>query len=501
MAFNPGQTVVNHGTFTASTCTTEYDLVANSIAKPEIQQWLEYVDQRNLTTLLTSGVVTPYGIKNPEKLRTDIPEISDATQISDSAYRFNVMGRIEYASEIISQIGSTSSDGTFQLLMKDNLLKPGMNALFNGAGFQARVMTYPQGGPGNFVYTFQSPDGATFDWTTHVAGQNGAKTCFGGYTSFGEGSLRGYGYSAFPDTFIVHTTIQRETCQITGDAATRVLWYKYNGLEGTTEGWMYEQVAQARAKFSIQDEFQKWFGISSMKNTDKTLRPVSRLTDPETGIPITQGDGIEQQIAGGNEFTASGTDGNATVDDFADMVQAILEKSNLYNGLNLICVTGIEGYRNVQSKIPLLAASQSTTFFQEVGGPGTDKIGGVEVAGGLHFQKINLFGNTIHFIMHPMFNDRQKFTQYNSYGQLVQGATYYFIALNSDTSGRKNMEIMSKGSKGINRSMVMAILNGMTGKSGETVLSEQDAIKYALLKQDLIVVRKPMLAGIIRPAA
>ncbi len=219
-----------------------------------------------------------------------------------------------------------------------------MNAVFYGGRFTARVMGYPVGTSGNYTYTFQSPNGEIFNYATHVAPQPGVKTCFGSYTSYGEASLRGYGRSHFPDTYINHTTIQRKTVSITGTALSDVLWYEVESENGPIKGWMYEQLQQARAQFLMEREYQRWFGISTMKDANGALLAVPRLIDPETGKGIIAGDGLEEQIKGGNEIYGSGVNGEATEDDFADMMKAIRKKSDMVSGLTYVFVTGEDGF-------------------------------------------------------------------------------------------------------------------------------------------------------------
>lgn len=498
MSFNPGPTVIKSGTYSNSTCTTEQDLMMNAIKKPFIQDWLDFVDQRKLMTLLTSGVFQPYGVKDSNTVRTEMPVIEDSKKVSDNAYRFNIIGSINQPSEILSQYGATSSDGTFQLYLKDNLLFEGMNALFHAGDFQARVMSNPTGGAGNFLYTFKTMDGRLFDWTTNVAGQSGAHTCIGVYTSYGEGSMRGYGRNVYPDTFIVHTTIQRGESAITGDAGSDVRWYQYQGMNGTADtGWMWEEVYQERARLSGQNEYMKWFGVSSMKNSDGTVKSVAPLDN--YGMPIVTGDGVVPQIDGGNASVASGSDGMPTLDDFGDMVQSIVQSGNEYNGRNIVCVTGTDGYRHIQTIAPLLLAGQSTTIFMDKDNP-IEKTGGAVISAGYEFKKLNFFGNSIHFIMHPMLDDTQKFTAYNSYGRLISASTYYFLTLQETGATAKNIEIYAKGKEGIDRSNIMKFLPGMTGRSGDSI-STQDMDKYSFLKQDLIVVRRSKVCGILRPSA
>ena len=495
MASNRGRITITTGGF-SETCTTQNDLISNQAQYPEIREMLEYANRRALTTLLVSGVVTPYGINNDEK--TKIPNVDTKGKgIGNNAYQFRIMGRIERASVISGQIGATGADGSFTLRMLDRNLNKGEACVFNGGRFVATVMSQPRGNESSgFIYDFQSPSGDLFVYATHVAGQTGSKTCFPMYTSAGEKSLKGYGYSKFPDMFINHMTIQRESVSISGDAASSVLWYKYTSTTGKeANGWMYEEISQTNAKFVIKNERNKWFGVSTMKNADGSLRATSRLTDPETGLPIIAGDGFEEQVAGGNVAYGSGVTGNVTIDDFSDMMTTLETQSDGISGLTWVAVTGTYGYKNFQTEAVNLAGNQNIQFMDTITQDG--KAGGAAVQVGYNFTKYNMNGNSLIVVKHPMFDDQLAFTERNSNGELILSNTYFIMNLGEGAN--KNLEILHKAANGVNRSMVQAKLNGMTGTS-ETSISQEDAMTFAILKQDLLCVYNTKTCGIIYPS-
>lgn len=495
MANNAGRIQIVQGTF-SDECTTQNDLIANQAVVPEIRDMLEYANRRMLTTLLTSGVVTPYGINNSEK--TKIPDVeTKGKAIGNSAYQFRIMGRIEQPAVILGQVGSSGSDGTFTLKMADRTLNKGAVVVFYGGRYTATVMSQPRSSNGGYLYEFSSPSGEVFDYATVVGAQNGTKTCFSGWTSMGEKSLRGYGESKFPDMFINYMTIQRNSVSITGDAAARVLWYNYTNATGASgKSWMYEEVAQQRAKFAIQTERAYWFGVSNMKNTDGSARTVSNQVDPETGQYIITGDGIEEQIAGGNVLYGSGINGDPTYEDFADMMSTLEKKGDQVNGFQWVMVTGTDGYANFQKQAPLLAAAQNIQFFDNITQDG--KPGGAAVNVGYNFTKINIAGNSLMVVKHPMFDDEWAFGELRSNGKSVLSSTCFFLNLNASSS--KNIEILHKGGNGVNRKMVEAKLNGMTGAS-EAPISQEDAMTYAILSQTMINVYDTQTCGIIYPGA
>jgi hypothetical protein len=485
---------INRGTWSGD-CTDENDLMLNQIKYPAIRKMLEYKDQRMISTLLVNGAVGPYGVKDVPS--SYLPSLEEGKMIADNAYRFNIMGRIQRPSNILSQVGATSPDGTFQLVLSDNYLVPGMNAVFYGGRFTARVMGYPVGTSGNYTYTFQSPNGELFNYATHVAAQPGVKTCFGSYSSYGEASLRGYGRTHFPDTYINHTTIQRKTVSITGTALSDVLWYEVESENGPIKGWMYEQLQQARAQFLMEREYQRWFGISTMKDDKGALLPISRLIDPETGKGIIAGDGLEEQIRGGNEIYGSGVNGEATEDDFSDMMKAIRKKSDMISGLTYVFVTGEDGFSNAQKKMAALNVNQNIQLFRNVAD--VNKAGGDTPQAGVTFSNFNIDGDTVWFIKHPMFDDEERFPERGNDGKLLMSSNYYCLTVGQGAS--KNMDVFAKGGKnGVNRSFVNQEFNGMTGSQG-AIMSEEDAKKYAMLTEDLLVIYNTNKCGIIYKSA
>ena|SRR3990167_2745780 len=489
-----GQINIVQGTF-GPTCTDENDLIRNQAIKPEIRKWLEYKNRRYIMTLLTDGAVTPYGINADASAKQKFL-VGKGSGIGNKAYRFDVIGRIETNAVILSQIGSSATGGAFQLLMQSDYLNQGDIVMFNSR-LQARVM---DSGSGNvtsgFVYSFQTNDGSTFAFATDVAAQSGTYTCMPVHTAFGEGSLRGYSRDKKPDVFVNHTTIQRATATITGDADSDILWYEYSNAQGMAKGWMYTKVQQLKATMSASDERHKLFGVSSMKNSDGSLASISHLgNDPETSFPIVTGDGFEQQVNGNNILYGSGTDGNPTADDYEDIMQTMQLGSNQVDEIEFYGLCGTAAYANLQRVAPTISGNQGTQLFQTV--IDSKEAGGAKTGTGMNFMRLNLNGNSVTFIKHTMFDDPRMFTVTDAQGAPDMSSTVFFIGMSKSGSGDSpTMEILHKQANGLSRKMVEADFLGLTGKSG-FVQSEQDANKYACLKQDMLVVYNTALCGII----
>ncbi len=345
-------------------CTTELNLTNANALSPEsgYDKVITYAEKRYLMTFLTAGATNgAFTVSGTTKTMPNrIPKVPKGELIDGKAWKYHIMGRIQKKSVILGTAavgtptaGSTGYGGFFSLEMKDAMLQPDMNAIFYN-GKMARVMGQPRrNAGGTLIYTFQTYPGDTFTWATWIAPQAGEKTCFGGFTTHGERSLKGYGRVFYPDQFINHMTIQRKGSAITGDAnAERVLWYAYKNKAGkTAKGWIFWIEAQARAQFLLEDETQKWHGKSTMKDTDGNLLDTPGMTDLETGMPIIAGDGYIAQVEGANDFTASGTDGLPTYDDFKDAAVAMDKKSNNAGGKLYYAVTGTDGMNHAHDTI------------------------------------------------------------------------------------------------------------------------------------------------------
>ena len=491
------QIQIKSGKFDA-TCTTSASLIENQAKQPIIREIMEYVEQRSFATLITSGATSPWDLKigNTKAAKTKIGQIPAGKLIGDNAYRYNIMGRIQEPSVINSLVSNDTTTGVFVLSMKDNMLYPGMNTKFYSDNFYARVMSAPTGSAGNFLYTFQSTDGTAFDWNAHVAPQQGEKLAFGAYTSYSEGSLRGYSRSFFPSTFINHLGIQRKALSITGSALSDVTWVEY----GMAKGWMFHKEQQARIQMTLEDDHAKVNGVSTMKDpVTGALLTRSRQIDPETGFDIVFGDGLIPQIEGGNDMYASGPDGNATIEDYKDMMNMLEKKSNSTYGKRWYVVTGTDGYANAQEVL-------RDYWLNNLGGrtnsgPGDD----IEVGG--NFDRFKFAGNVLTFVKFVDWDNDKKWFERGSDGKLLRSKMNLILdagEVGSNPNGSVNggnIEILTKGAYGVNRSMVTTYLNGMTGLAGKTIFSPTDALSYEVLKEDGIFVYNTTSCGIIRSSA
>lgn len=485
----------------------EYHLVSNHLIDPtkNIDKVIMYAEQRHLMTLLTSGArdgrYTAPGVlptNQGETVKTAIKQIPAGEMVSSNAWSYKIMGRIQKASEVVGTAavgtptaGISNKGGTFKIYLKDDYMTIGMNCVFPN-GEHARVMSRPTGYTGKYLYTFECFPGKTFSFATWIGSTSGRKTVFGGYTSFGERSRRGYGNFHYPDRYIQHTTKQRKSISLSGDVnANEVYWYEVNNAKG----FVYEAEAQMRAQFLLEDEYRLWWGESTMRDQYGNLLSRSSMQD-EYGNDIVAGDGYIQQIKGANDLDASGTAGDATYDDFSDLVKAMKKKKNRISGNQWIFVTGADGMANAHDVISSRhSSSQPLVQIQKQ----TSNNGGALPTVGFNFKTLNINGEQIVFVENPMMDDEEKFPARLANGNLRMSSTYYAIDMDVDERGRRNLEIRVRGRNGVNRNMVYFWENGMTGEGTPT--NPIDAKAFHMFKENLLAVYSTKTCGILSPAA
>ena len=484
---------------------SHYHLVQNHLIDEtaNIDKVIMYAEKRYLTTLLTSGArdsrftAPGYTPSNRESVATKIKQLDSSKKVSSKGYAFKVMGRIQKEVEILSSSGTPTQGtayegGFFNLLLRDNTLNKGMVCRFPN-NKQARIMTTPsRQGTNSYLYQFQCYPGDTFNYTTWCVPTNGRRTLFGGHTSYGERSKRGYATFYYPDTYIQHTSIQRKSFSLSGDVnAEDVIWY---GV-GDKKGFVYEAEAQTRAQFLLEDEDQKWFAKSTLKDAYGNLLDRPAMREIDDGEDIWNGDGLKEQTYGINDIETSGSNGEPTYQDMEDMVTRLKEHMDTTGGDPIIVVTGSPGMA-AASRIAKDEA-QASNIMYTIDAKNNNMVGGMDVSVGYNFQRLNIAGEQLLFVENPQWNDRSRFPATLTNGKSRMGSTFFFGKWGSMGDGRNNVEIMARGKAGVDRNLVYLWKNGMTGdgKAEEPI----DAKSFHMLKENLLIVYDPRLFGWMEP--
>lgn len=474
----------------------DYHLVTNHLKDPSqnIDKLIMYAEKRYLMTMLVSGAqdsktaMAGYTPKGKDTVATVIKPIPQGDMISDNAFTYRIMPRMQRSMEVIStsgtiSTGSSTEGGFFALICRGEqgvpVITHQMNVQFRNDKI-ARVMAIPQKiGDNQFLYRFQCYSGDTFVYNDWVGTQPGMKTIFGGHTTVGERSQRGYGYFTYPDKYIQHTTKQRKSFSISGDAETNnVVWYELDGQKG----FSFEAEKQLRTRLLWEDEDQKWNGRSTMRDQYGNLLSSPSMND-ENNQPIVAGDGLIAQIEGANDATTSGVGGKPTYDDFVDMVRRMKKKRDYEGSYPFYAVTGSLGIQWAEEIIGAQAAAFGISYVVNQ----SDAVGGAEVNVGFKFRRLNVAGETLIFVENPAWDDGERYPHKTSYGYDLKSGSYLFLDNRPLDSGKKNMEILTRGRAGINRNLVYLWEYGMTGGTNKPD-SPIDANTFHLFKENSMVV-------------
>jgi len=162
---------------------------------------------------------------------------------------------------------------------------------------------------------------------------------------------------------------------------------------------------------------------------------------------------------------------------------------------------GTVGFYNFQTECVAHLGNQNVQLMQAVNNDGspmsTTNVGGTDVAAGYTFYKINFAGNTITACIHPMFDDPLFASEISANGKSVLSQTIFVLPLGNGAD--MNMEVLHKAAFGVDRNLVEATLNGMTG-APEAVITQEDAKTFAALKQSMINIYNTQICGIIYPS-
>ena len=473
----------------------DYHLVTNHLKDPtqNIDKLIMYAEKRYLMTMIVSGTMDSkiamagYTPKGKDTVATIIKPIPQGDMISDNAFTYRIMPRMLRSMEFISTSGTPTTGtqiegGFFSIICRGEQNVPvithQMNVQFRNDKI-ARVMVVPtRVGDNLFLYRFQCYPGDTYSEATWIGTQSGQRTIYGGHTTVGERSRRGYGYFTYPDKYIQHTTKQRKSFSISGDADVQnVVWYELDGQKG----FSYEAERQLRTQLLLEDEDQKWNGRSTMRDQYGNLLTTPSMVD-ENNQPIVAGDGLIAQIEGSNDSISSGIGGKPTYDDFVDMVRRLKKKRDYEGTYPFFAVTGSLG---IQWAEEIIGAQAATMGFQYSINP-TQEIGGMELTVGFKFRRLNVAGEQLIFVENPAWDDGERYPHKSSYGYDLKSGSYLFLDNRPLDSGKSNMEILTRGRAGINRNLVYMWENGMTGGTAKPD-SPIDANTFHLFKENSMV--------------
>ena len=301
----------------------------------------------------------------------------------------------------------------------------------------------------------------------------------------------------YPSTHTNWLTTMRKKCTVTGKDLTDVTWIENNG----SRLWYFTREQQMMDEFMYQQELQRWYGRKSV--TDTSIQRPGAYTSSVLGTSGTMatsmvsGDGLLAQINSSNQ--ASYSMGSLTEDIITEFIAKISLNATSAEGNEWVVFTGTEGrlafHRAMKDLIVAPAGAMAG---------GTMKGTSGDVSLGANFVSYSALGNKITVAHNPVFDDPNLHSTAggtNAFGdnRLKESAKMVFMDFGK-TSGVSNVELVTKGAEGVNRSMIKKYVAGMVNPYDQKSMlsaNADDKFECHVLSESGIVVRNPLSCGVL----
>jgi len=301
----------------------------------------------------------------------------------------------------------------------------------------------------------------------------------------------------YPDTYTNFLTTMRKKCSVTGKDLTDVTWIENNGHRL----WYFTKEQMMMDEFMYQQELQRWYGRRSV--TDTTVARPSAYTTSSLGTSgtmgssIVTGDGLLAQIDSSNQ--ASYTLGALTEDIITEFLAKLSLNATNAEGNEYVVFTGTEGRLAFHKAMKDLLIAPSGSF---TGGSMNGVSGDVSL--GANFVSYEALGNKLTMAYCPVFDDANLHSTAsgtNAFGdnRLKESAKMVFLDFGK-TSGVSNIELITKGAEGTNRSFIKKYVAGMINPYDQKSMmaaNADDKFECHVMSESGIIVRNPLSCGIL----
>ena len=302
---------------------------------------------------------------------------------------------------------------------------------------------------------------------------------------------------AYPSTYKNYLTTMRKKCSVTGKDMTDVTWIENNGHRL----WYFSKEQMMMDEYMYQQELQRWYGRSSV--TDTTVPRPGAITSSALGTSGTQassivtGDGLLAQIDSSNQ--ASYTLGALTEDIITEFLAKLSLNATNAEGNEWVVFTGTEGRLAFHKAMKDLLIAPSGSF---TGGSMSGVSGDVSLGG--NFVSYEALGNKLTMAYCPVFDDSNVHSSTsgtNAFGdnRLKESAKMVFLDFGK-TSGVSNIELITKGAEGANRSFTKKYVAGMINPYDQKSMmaaNADDKFECHVMSESGIIVRNPLSCGIL----
>ena len=354
-----------------------------------------------------------------------------------------------------------------------------------------------QGASGDRIVKFEMVDASTSPLKlTDVADEAIIASIGSAFPNGSDGADVGENY-VYPSTYTNWLTTMRKKVSVSGKDLTDVSWIENNG----SRLWYFTKEQMMMDEFMYQQELQRWYGRKSV--TDTTVQRPGAYSSSATGTSGTMGtsvitgDGLLAQIDSANQATYSM--GSLTEDIITEFIAKISLNTQSAEGNEFVVFTGTEGRLAFHRAMKDLIVAPAGSF---TGGSMSGVSGDVSL--GANFVSYSALGNKITIAHCPVFDDPNLHSAAggtNSFGdnRLKESAKIVFMDFGK-SSGVSNVELITKGAEGVNRSMIKKYVAGMVNPYDQKAIlaaNADDKFEAHVLSETGIIVRNPLSCGIL----
>lgn len=460
--------IIGTGTFDANRTTTTNSLGAAILTRPEISANLANMWEANYTAfsslLARKGLIKKNVFEGLEK--KDFKVIGNrkfmwgirqypftkcyVTDVPDVATGFTYLGEGNSIATIYLNTNYFSpndvlelSDGRTKILVMDEYPTEVSSDKW---AYKVKLMTNKDG---DYI------DAALLDIGSEVGFS---------YTAFPELSETGYEKNQYPEWRTEYMTIQRMQYSISGSAKnTQVYWVEHNG----EKMWFREQEWDMMRRWAIARENQLLFGKPTIDANDKTY-----VRDMK-GREVISGSGVVEQ----GDASLTYHYNKMTIRTIETIMQNMQLLSNGEDTTEIVVQGGQQFVWDFDRLMRDVFKTNPMPLFVSQG----DLERGVKS----NFNSYTVGGVKIIVSWNKSIDAPWRATKTNNYGENVRSKEAYFFAMGT-VANNPNIELVSLGNGGDDRSMVKKIIDGMVtpdDKSRVYASNSQDGFQVQILSE------------------
>ena len=322
---------------------------------------------------------------------------------------------------------------------------------------------------------------------------NGGETLARIGSSFGEGS-KGDQVSegmTYPETHKNWLTLNRRKLSITGSALTDVTWIENNG----SKLWYFTAEKLFTDEFMYQLELQRWFGVNNVTTAagSYTFPGDPGAADSHGNL---MGDGILAQIDGANKDVYTISSG-LSEDNLAKFIAKLSRNAKSPEGNEWVVFTGTEGRYQFHKAMKGITVGADSTGGATGGSMQSMKTGS-DVSLGVNYTSYNVLGNKLTIAYCPVFDDTNAHGTAGGDAGTMSGKLVFLDF--SSVDGVPNIQLVAKGSDGMNRNYIKKYIPGMVNPYDQKSIlaaNGDDSFTCQIMSESGVIVRNPLSCGIL----